>query len=127
MLTPKIPPNIPHTIPATIIIIDCSVKEKFWFIILDNKYILIKYIPPIKAPFAKPFLFILKLPIVLPINMLIAVITIMILGIKYMMGSVQERAEYKKSMIPYLVGCILLFATITIVNAVYHLLKPLQQ
>lgn len=61
------------------------------------------------------------------VGTIIAVITIMILGIKYMMGSVQERAEYKKSMIPYLVGCILLFATITIVNAVYHLLKPLQQ
>ena len=35
-----------------------------------------KYIPPIKAPFNNPFFFIFILPIELPINMLIAVITI---------------------------------------------------
>ena len=61
------------------------------------------------------------------VGTVIAVITLMILGIKYMAGSVQERAEYKKSMIPYLVGCILLFGIITIINAVYHLIEPLQQ
>ena len=61
------------------------------------------------------------------VGTIIAVITMLILGIKYMAGSVQERAEYKKSMIPYLVGCILLFGIITIINAVYHLIEPLQQ
>ena len=57
----------------------------------------------------------------------IAVITIMIMGIKYMAGSVEENATYKKSMIPYLIGCILLFATVTIINAVYHLVYELTQ
>lgn len=57
----------------------------------------------------------------------IAVITIMIMGIKYMAGSVEEKATYKKSMIPYLIGCILLFATVTIINAVYHLVYELTQ
>lgn len=57
----------------------------------------------------------------------IAVITIMIMGIKYMVGSVEEKATYKKSMIPYLIGCILLFATVTIINAVYHLVYELTQ
>lgn len=33
------------------------------------------YIPPIIAPFSNPFFFILRLPIVLPIKMLIPVIT----------------------------------------------------
>ena len=45
---------------------------------------------------------------------LIAVGTIMILGIKYMMGSAEEKAEYKKTMIPYLIGAILLFAGVNI-------------
>ena len=57
----------------------------------------------------------------------IAVITIMIMGIKYMAGSVEEKETYKKSMIPYLIGCILLFATVTIINAVYHLVYELTQ
>lgn len=61
------------------------------------------------------------------IGTIIAVITIMILGIKYMAGSVEERANYKKTMIPYLVGCILLFATVTIVSAVYQVISTFNQ
>ena len=37
-----------------------------------------------------------------------------------MMGSAEEKAEYKKTMIPYVVGAILLFAATTIANAVYN-------
>lgn len=47
-----------------------------------------------------------------------SVITIAILGIKYMIGSVEEKAEYKKSMIPYLIGAILLFSTSSIVSII---------
>jgi len=43
----------------------------------------------------------------------------MVLGIKYMMGSAEEKAEYKKTMIPYIIGAILLFAATTIANAIY--------
>ena len=50
----------------------------------------------------------------------IAVIILMILGIKYMMGSAEEKAEYKKTMIPYIVGAILIFAGSTIANVVYE-------
>ena len=39
----------------------------------------------------------------------IAVIVLLILGIKYMIGSASEKAEYKKTMIPYLVGAVLVF------------------
>lgn len=38
------------------------------------------------------------------VGIIIAVITLSVLGIKYMTGSVSEKAEYKKIMIPYLVG-----------------------
>ena len=38
-----------------------------------------------------------------------------------MIGSAEEKAEYKKTMIPYLVGAILIFASTTIVNVVYNM------
>ena len=53
-------------------------------------------------------------------GVVIAVIVLMILGIKYMMGSAEEKAEYKKTMIPYLVGAILIFAATTIANVLYQ-------
>lgn len=55
------------------------------------------------------------------VGVVIAVVILMILGIKYMMGSAEEKAEYKKTMIPYLVGAILIFASTTIVNVVYNI------
>lgn len=55
----------------------------------------------------------------------IAVIIIIVLGIKYMMGSASEKAEYKKTMIPYLIGAICVFAAPTIANIVYELAKGL--
>lgn len=50
----------------------------------------------------------------------IAVIMIVVLGIKYMVGSAEEKAEYKKTMIPYLVGAVCIFAASTIANVVYN-------
>lgn len=54
------------------------------------------------------------------VGIVVAVVVLLILGIKYMMGSAEEKAEYKKTMIPYLVGSILIFASTTIVNVVYN-------
>ena len=44
------------------------------------------------------------------IGVIVTVITLLILGIKYMTASVSERADYKKSMIPYLIGVFIFFA-----------------
>lgn len=43
------------------------------------------------------------------VGIAVAIIILLILGIKYMMGSASEKAEYKKTMIPYLVGAVLIF------------------
>ena len=51
-------------------------------------------------------------------GIVLAVIILMVLGIKYMMGSAQEKAEYKKTMIPYIVGAVLLFAAAGIAQMV---------
>ena len=54
------------------------------------------------------------------VGILAAVIILMVLGIKYMMGSAEEKAEYKKTMMPYIIGAILIFAASTIANAIYQ-------
>ena len=55
----------------------------------------------------------------------VAVIILLVLGIKYMMGSAEEKADYKKSMIPYLVGAVLIFAASTITGIVYDMANAL--
>ena len=52
---------------------------------------------------------------------IVAVVGLMVLGIKYMAGSVEQRAEYKKTMIPYLIGIILIALTVTIVSLLYQI------
>lgn len=48
----------------------------------------------------------------------VSVITLVILGIKYMLGSVEEKAEYKKTMWPYLLGAIMIFGITNILPIV---------
>lgn len=55
------------------------------------------------------------------IGIAIAVIMIIVIGIKYMVGSVEQKANYKKSMVPYIVGAVLVFSTATIVKLVASL------
>ena len=64
--------------------------------------------------------------IVQVVGVIVAVVIILVIGIKYMLGSAEEKAEYKKTMIPYLVGAVLIFAGSTIVNAVYNVITGLR-
>lgn len=57
------------------------------------------------------------------IGIICSVIALMILGIKYMLGSVEEKAEYKKSFGIYILGASLVFAISTIVNLIYSIVK----
>ncbi len=65
------------------------------------------------------------LNIIVTVGVVISVVMFMILGIKYMLGSIEEKAEYKKTMIPMIIGTGLLFTATTIVgiigNVVAHL------
>ena len=56
--------------------------------------------------------------IITTIGIIVAVIVLLIIGIKYMMGSASEKAEYKKTMIPYLVGALIIFGASAIAKAV---------
>ena len=55
------------------------------------------------------------------IGIILSVIVIGILGVKYMTGSVEERADYKKSLIPYLIGTVLLTTVATVVRIINDL------
>lgn len=55
------------------------------------------------------------------IGIVVSVVTILIVGIKYMLGSVEEKAEYKKTMVGYLIGALLLFTATTIPNILYNI------
>lgn len=56
--------------------------------------------------------------IITTIGIIVAVVVLLVLGIKYLMGSASEKAEYKKTMIPYLVGAILIFGASAIAKAI---------
>lgn len=54
-----------------------------------------------------------------------AVAVLVILGIKYMIGSAEEKAEYKKTMIPYIIGAVLIFAASNIAGFIYNFAKQI--
>ena len=56
--------------------------------------------------------------IITTVGVVVAVVVLLVLGIKYMMGSAQEKAEYKKTMMPYLIGAVLIFGASTITKVV---------
>lgn len=53
----------------------------------------------------------------------VSVVMLMIVGIKYIMGSVEEKAEYKQTMWPYIVGALLIFAGTTITSIIYEMFE----
>lgn len=59
------------------------------------------------------------LNVVQVIGIILAVGCISIVGIQYMVGSVEQKAEYKKTMTAMIVGAILLVSTTTIVKVIY--------
>ena len=52
-----------------------------------------------------------------------SVIVLIIIGIRYMMGSVEERAEYKKAMTPYIIGAVMVFAITNILSIVVGIVQ----
>ena len=57
------------------------------------------------------------------IGSLISVVTIIIIGIKYMLGSVEEKAQYKETLGPYFLGAILVFGITTVTGVIYGIVS----
>ena len=55
------------------------------------------------------------------VGSIVSVVTLVALGIKYMFGSIEERAEYKETMKPYLIGAILVFGISNVTSILYDI------
>ena len=55
----------------------------------------------------------------------LSVITLIILGIKYMMGSVEEKATYKQTLLPYVIGAFFVFGITTILPIIIEVAKAI--
>jgi len=49
--------------------------------------------------------------------------TMIIIGIRYVVGSSEEKAEFKERMLPYLIGAMLLFGATNAVKILYEVFK----
>lgn len=56
-------------------------------------------------------------------GIVLSVIVLAVIGIKYMLGSAEEKAEYKKTLMPYIIGAGLIFGASTIAQIVYNFMK----
>ena len=63
------------------------------------------------------------LGIIRNISVIVAVICLMLIGIKYIFGSVEEKANYKASLMPYVIGFVISIAGTTIVTFIYNAVK----
>ena len=61
--------------------------------------------------------------IIRTIGVFMAVGVLMVIGIKYISGSIEEKAQYKKSMLPYIIGCVILFGASTIAPEIVEIFK----
>ena len=61
--------------------------------------------------------------ILLTIGIAVAVISGSIIGIKYMLGSVEEKADIKSLLIPYIAGCVIIFGSFAIWKLVVTILQ----
>lgn len=55
------------------------------------------------------------------VGTILSVIILMIIGFKYMLGSMEEKAEYKKTLIPYIIGAFMLFSGSFVPQIIYQI------
>lgn len=57
------------------------------------------------------------------VGMVISIVMFMALGLKYMMGSIEEKAEYKKTLVPMLIGTLMIFISGTVVSVIWSIME----
>lgn len=55
------------------------------------------------------------------ISIIVAIVVVMVIGLKFIIGSTQEKAEYKKSLIPLVVGVVLVVFATTLVKFLFSI------
>lgn len=61
------------------------------------------------------------LGVIQTVGTVISVLALVIIGIRYMIASVEEKAKYKETMTAYIVGCLLLFAVSNVATIIYNI------
>ena len=59
------------------------------------------------------------------VGVAISVVMLAVIGIKYMLASASEKANYKTSMIPYIIGAVLIGAGSTIVSLLFDIAQDI--
>ena len=57
------------------------------------------------------------------VGVILSGIILIVIGIKYMLGRVEERADYKKTMIPYLIGAFMGFTVSLIPQIIFKFME----
>lgn len=65
------------------------------------------------------------LGIIRTIGTVTSVVMLIVIGLKFMLGSVEEKAEYKQSLKPYIIGALLLFTGTIIPQVIYEFSKEI--
>ena len=60
--------------------------------------------------------------IIQAVGNIVAVASLLLIGIKFMLGSAEEKADYKSAMIPYIIGAILIFSSVNLVSILYDIM-----
>lgn len=59
--------------------------------------------------------------ILLAIGIVVAVIVAMVLGIQFMIASADEKAKVKEALVPFIIGCIIVFGSFTIWKVIVNI------
>ena len=57
------------------------------------------------------------------VGIVLSVVILIVIGLKYMMGSAEEKAEYKKTLMPYLIGAALIFTASAFAQVIFNFFK----
>lgn len=60
------------------------------------------------------------LGVIQTVGTVVAIVVLIVLGIKYMMGSAEEKAEYKKTLVPYVIGAVIVLAASNVVVWIFE-------
>lgn len=63
------------------------------------------------------------LGVIRTIGVILSVVMLIAIGIKYLMGSVEEKAKYKKTLMPYIIGAFIVFTGSLIPEIIYKMVK----
>jgi len=65
--------------------------------------------------------------VITTIGVVVSVVALIVIGIKYMLGSVEEKAEYKETLKPYIIGAFLVFTVSLVPQLIYQFMQNLNK